>query len=926
VRYVEAMAQPSRKLPRTPQPAARKPRGRIITWLFSAAACALALVSLASYYYHHRQLNAIAAGHLRLLVAGPAELRTEAPTHYDVTTTTVTGEPLTAKVELALYDADGKRVSEKTDATYEEGHLPVTFPGDLALAGHSPAKAQLHVTASRGERSEEATLPLAVCPACPLTRLWLDQAGYRPGQMVHYRSVTLSRFGLAAGRPLGVRFEVRNADGRVVPDSPRETTTEQGVAWGTFLPGERLPGGSYALVARSLDGSFPDQSQTFQVYRPEPQQFKKELRYSGGPFAGGDTVRAELRVQRLDGRPAADLALRLAATVQGQTVYQSSAQTTAAGQVHIEFLLPRKPQPRQGLLSVSIEDDGSPETIAEPIPLAMPGVDVRFYPEGGELVADVENRVYFAARNRDGRPLALRGTLVDSHGQGVAIVEARYAGLGWFSLVPQTHESYALRISEPAGIAEQPKLPGVAAEARVNLNTGTGVFAEGAPLEFSLRAAKAGLPLAVTAWCRGIPVGQELVVSKAEKNGGHRNLVVLPLDGSVGGVLRLCVYDFSQSPPSLLAQRLVYRRMPRRLSFRALQPAEGYVPGGHVDLTLAAANEKGEPAAAVLGVAVVAGNDRRGPQPGAKAAETAGRPAEGKPSAATGSPRDIAEHEAGLMTSFLVGPYWDQADEREQRSRPNGEEREQRSRLFEECLSGGQDTEATLDLLLGTSACGGVVEKPATRPAECVPGPRPPAVLDNLGQIQAKYEENLAGYRARRTPLLDALITLSFLGSLGLLLGTTILGLLRGLAGARLWVPALLAGAACIVAGGVLRDASWHQSGESAAVAFASFSGPAGEAAPAEAATKPGGQGKTAPAAKPPVGEYAWRHPSGSSPASHEHPQVLYWNPLLATGRDGSATIHFDLPDDAQGYRILVQGLADGQLGSATIKLAARPR
>jgi hypothetical protein len=901
------MTQPPKTLPRTAErPTGRNPRGRLISWLFNLAACALIFLSLGSYYYHRRQLDAIAAGHLRLLVMGPAELHAEVPAEYAVTTTTVTGAPLTAKVEMALYGPDGKRLLDKSDATDEQGQLLATVPPDLALAGRLPCQAQLRVAATRAAKHEEANLPLAICPPRWLTRLWLDQPQYRPGQMVRYRSVTLSQFGLAADRPLGVRFEICNPDGRVVPDSPSEAVTDRGVAWGAFPLPPHLADGVYTLVARSLDGSFPDQSRAFRVYhRPGPQQFKKELRFAGGRFAAGDTVRADLSVQRSGGRPAADLALRVAATIDGQTVFQSSAQTGAAGQLRIEFLLPKKLQPRQGLLSVTIDDDGNSETVAEPIPLAIESVDVRFYPEGGDLVAGVENRVYFSACDREGRPVALRGTLVNSHGDVVASVEARYEGLGWFALEPQAHEGYSLRISEPSGVSAQPTLPAAPAEARANLNTGTGVFAEGAPLEFSIRASKAGLPLVVTACCRGVPVGQQLLVSKAGKNDGQRNPVVLPLDESVGGVIRLCVFDFGKSPPELLAQRLVYRRMPRHLSVRAIQPAGGYAPGSHVDLTLAVANEKGEPAAAALGVAVLRQTSRSGPRPA------------GKPSDA-GGPVDAVACGPGLAASFLLAPYLDRPEE---------------VAWIDDCLSGGQEAETALDLLLGTRPCRLVAAKtaadaakPPGRPAECIFSPRPPAVLDNLDQLQAKYEENLAEYRAKRTRPLDALITLSFLGGLGLLLGITILGLLKGLAGARLWVPALLAAASCAVGGGVVRDASWHQSVDSAAVAFRSFCGPSCETAPAETAVRPGGQAKAAPLAKPAAGKYAWRRPPASSSAQDERPEVLYWDPLLISGRDGTVQIHFDLPDEAQDYRVFVQAIGEGQLGSAAVKLVTQAR
>ena len=65
-------------------------------------------------------------------------------------------------------------------------------------------------------------------------------------------------------------------------------------------------------------------------------------------------------------------------------------------------------------------------------------------------------------------------------------------------------------------------------------------------MEFNIRAAKAGLPLVVAAYCRGVQVGQQPLVTKTSGGGG--NPVAIPLDDAVGGVIRLTVYDYSASP------------------------------------------------------------------------------------------------------------------------------------------------------------------------------------------------------------------------------------------------------------------------------------------------------------------------------------------------------------------------------------------
>ena len=72
-------------------------------------------------------------------------------------------------------------------------------------------------------------------------------------------------------------------------------------------------------------------------------------------------------------------------------------------------------------LSVRGTDGGSVETIVRPVPVVVKKLDVAFFPEGGDLVAGLPNRVYFQARTPLGKPADLHGRIV-SAGQTVAEV------------------------------------------------------------------------------------------------------------------------------------------------------------------------------------------------------------------------------------------------------------------------------------------------------------------------------------------------------------------------------------------------------------------------------------------------------------------------------------------------------------------------
>ena len=213
---------------------------------------------------------------------------------------------------------------------------------------------------------------------------------------------------------------------------------------------------------------------------------------------------------------------------------------------------------------VVIIDDGVPrETQAKTIPINLGKIDVTFYPEGGELVAGLENRVYFVARNPQGKAVDLCGTLVAERAgdRGRADesvpVQTAYEGMGAFSFTPTAGTTYRLKFTEPTGVSNEPKLPAVSTDSEVVLSTGGGVFPAGKPLEFSIRSTKAGLPLVVAAYCRGVQVGEQPAVSKGI--GEEATPVAIALDDVVGGVIRLTVYNYGVTPPKPVAERLVYR-------------------------------------------------------------------------------------------------------------------------------------------------------------------------------------------------------------------------------------------------------------------------------------------------------------------------------------------------------------------------------
>ncbi|NQU22661.1 MAG: hypothetical protein HQ567_15400, partial [Candidatus Nealsonbacteria bacterium] len=809
--------EPARpKLPTKPAAATDKRRRRGTWWAVGLAAAAVLMVTVSAglYWSDWRQRSAIAAGHMRLQVTGPAVLQAAMPTAYTVRTTTVDGDPMPALVEVSLRTPQGEQLFSHSEVTDEQGRLKLTLATKSALS----EQAVLHVVAKREDTgdTEKIETRLKVDPVTYAAHLSLDKPLYRPGETVYYRSLVLSRFGLAADRETILEFEILDPGGAVVADSKHEGVTEHGVGSGAFEIPAAAPGGEYTLVARSLGDSFLEQSRPFFVRSYRLPRLKKELEFARDSYAPGDEVVADFLAERAEGGAVAGARLEIVATVDGGEVFREPARADNTGAYQVKFTLPEEIARGDGQLNVIVDDGGTLESAVETIPINLGKVEVEFYPEGGDLAAALENRVYFVARDPLGEPVHVKGLVVNGQGTAVALAETTHEGMGSLGFTPLADETYRLRITSPAGVTNRPELPKVSTQQKVVLTTGTGVFGASDPLTFNVRSAESGLPLVVSAWCRGAQVGQQTLVTTVDGNGANANTVKIPLPDDVGGVIRLTVHDYSEQPPKPVAERLVYRRMARQLKVRAAEISERYSPGDPVNVSLMVTNEKDEPVPAVIGVAVV-----------------------------DDALLNLADDDTAAMnTHFLLTSEVENPEDLEDADFYLSGNR---------ATGSNDDSAVALDLLLGTQGWRRFVEKTLreleqdeqadeqrlTRLAAITPA-NPPLMYDNLETIRSKYEESLSDYQGRREGILNALITVGFVVGLGLVLLVVMLGLLKVVSGVRLWVPAVGVTVCCAIIGVILIEPAWRGSDAELVVAFKQFDMAPPEISPetSEAATE----------------------------------------------------------------------------------------
>jgi len=86
-------------------------------------------------------------------------------------------------------------------------------------------------------------------------------------------------------------------------------------------------------------------------------------------------------------------------------------------------------------------------------------VQFAFFPEGGDLIAGIENRVAFKAANSLGKGLAASGTLYDDDGTEILEFSTYHNGMGDFSLVPEYNKRYKAEITFDNGETKRVRLP-----------------------------------------------------------------------------------------------------------------------------------------------------------------------------------------------------------------------------------------------------------------------------------------------------------------------------------------------------------------------------------------------------------------------------------------------------------------------------------
>jgi uncharacterized protein YfaS (alpha-2-macroglobulin family) len=427
-----------------------------------------------------------------------------------------------------------------------------------------------------------------------LTHVSTDKPIYRPGERLFVRGVVLRVDGHTPASPTNPAYiEIKGPKGDTVASGTSAVVDSvMGFSWN--IPASQA-GGEYTVrISNPFTGDAPAERKfDIRVYRAP--RLKSQIVFVRDGYGPGATVAANLHVDRAEGGTPAGARVSVTARVDGTEAWKGETTVDAAGNASASFKLPATIARGEGTIAMVIQDGGTVETASKTIPILLQTLDLGIYPEGGDIVAGLTNRIYVEGKTPAQKPADMAGVVVNSAGKEVANFRTEHEGRGRFTFTPVKGESYSLRVTEPAGIKTIFKLPAVK-DSGVVISSTSDVTPRQKNVVVRI-AATAGGEYGVSLNQRG----KEIASSYVTLNAGQPSDVYFTVPKSLDGVLIATIYDDQKTP---VAERLLFRQPEHNLKVHVAADHTDFIPGDRVTLRVTTTDDTGKPVGAMIGLTV----------------------------------------------------------------------------------------------------------------------------------------------------------------------------------------------------------------------------------------------------------------------------------------------------------------------------------
>lgn len=188
-----------------------------------------------------------------------------------------------------------------------------------------------------------------------------------------------------------------------------------------------------------------------------------------------------------------------------------------------------------------LSDEKSPDSKIKLIP------ELNFFPEGGDAIAGMTNKIAFKANDQYGRPITIKGVIKNNTGAFIDSLKIIHDGMGYFFIFPQQGQTFTASWEDENGTPYTSQLPEIktsGAVLRVTLSGSNRIFLVSAAANTALNSVHI---LGTMYRQKVFQLDEALANGKAEG--------AIPTASLPGGILTITVFDEKWKP---LAERITY--------------------------------------------------------------------------------------------------------------------------------------------------------------------------------------------------------------------------------------------------------------------------------------------------------------------------------------------------------------------------------
>jgi hypothetical protein len=175
----------------------------------------------------------------------------------------------------------------------------------------------------------------------------------------------------------------------------------------------------------------------------------------------------------------------------------------------------------------------------------LPIASIHFFPEGGDLVNGIISNVGFNVSNQLGKPVTVRGAIFNNLNQLIDSFITVHAGMGKFSIEPNSKETYYCNWVDEYGISHNSNLPiarqsGIALETKLKQDKAVFVIKRSADVTDNFKMVHI------------IATSNQQVVYNATANLSNKRIVSgeIPIEHLNTGILQITLFDGNWLPVS----------------------------------------------------------------------------------------------------------------------------------------------------------------------------------------------------------------------------------------------------------------------------------------------------------------------------------------------------------------------------------------